>query len=346
MAKPQPVNLDDAYQAFDDGNYEDALRLSEAALKKAPKDRDAALLHAACVDAMGDPEGALAEYEDLTRRYPHDAEVWVRMGDVCVAALNDPEMAYEALTQALEAATTEGHEDEEMLLEAHLRLVDVCLDLRELDEALRHAKAAKQMDKDNSDVELALGRAEFERGNMDEALKAAARAVDKDPQNAGAYFLRGLVLERQGNPDAEKAFERSERLDPEFFSRGVTVTAEELRAVAQSALEELPSRVRDYMRKLQINVEDLPSDVDVRSSGGTLSPSALGAMRGTPLSEESDADPFTHMPRDFTLYRLNLMRVCRSRKELQDEVAMTMVDEVGHFLHLTEDDLVDSGDED
>src|SRR5687768_10305353 len=100
MPKKEPsssVDLDDAYQAFDAGRFESALELVEGALKATPGDRDAWLLKATCMDAMGDTDGALQEYEALTEQFPDDAEVWVRLADLSHHGLGEPEMAVEAL---------------------------------------------------------------------------------------------------------------------------------------------------------------------------------------------------------------------------------------------------------
>src|SRR5688572_2204566 len=105
-------DLERAYDAFDDGRYEAALGDAEAALKTTPKDRDAWLLKAACLDALGDAESALSEYEALTEQFPDDAEVWVRLADLCHLGMGDVEMAIEALTTALEIAEPDDPADE------------------------------------------------------------------------------------------------------------------------------------------------------------------------------------------------------------------------------------------
>lgn len=344
---PPLPELDAAYAAFDEGRYEDALTAADAVLDQDPDDRDAALLHAACVDALGDPEAALQEYEDLCDRFPDDAEIWLHMGELCHDGMDDADMALEAFENALEAATTEGQEDEEIAFEAHLRLVDVCLDLADMEEALEHARSAKTMDPESGDAELSYGRVLFEMGQFEEAQKAAARTVEKDSQNAGGYYLRGMVLERAGDQaGAKESFERAANLEPEVFPVGMEFNPAQLQDVARQAMEELPEKVRDYLKKLKITVEDLPSDADILAGGGQLSPSATAAMKGTPLTEEADVEnPFDHLPTALVLYRRNLQRGCKDQEELKEELAVSMIDEVGAFLNLSEDELIPGQDD-
>lgn len=343
---PNPRNhpeLDAAYAAFDEGRFEDALKSADAVLAKDPGHRDAALMHAACVDALGDAEAALQEYEDLCERFPDDAEIWLLAGELCQDGLDDPEMALEAFEKALDAATKEAHEDEEVALEAHLRLVDVYLDLGGLEESLEHAQAARALDRDSADAELAIGRVEFELARFEDAKKSAAKTIDKDPQHAGGYYLRGLVLERLGDAaGSRKAFRRAEELEPEVFPAGKEVAPDELRALAGKAMDELPPAVRAYLRKLDVVIEDLPSDADLAGNVGQLSPASAVAMKGTPLAEEAEGNPFEHLPSALVLYRLNLCRACKTADELKEELAACLIDEVGSFLNLSGDDLVDS----
>ena len=50
-------------------------------------------------------------------------------------------------------------------------------------------------------------------------------------------------------------------------------------------------------------------------------------------------DPWTHLPSSIVLFQRNLERFARSRAELIEEIGVTLVHEVGHFLGLDEDEL-------
>jgi predicted Zn-dependent protease with MMP-like domain len=54
-------------------------------------------------------------------------------------------------------------------------------------------------------------------------------------------------------------------------------------------------------------------------------------------------DPWSHFPSSIVLYQRNLERAARTRAELVEEVRITLVHEVGHFLGLSEDELYQRG---
>jgi tetratricopeptide (TPR) repeat protein len=298
-------------------------------------------LKATCLDAVGAPSDALAEYEKLTESYPNDAEVWVHMADLCHGALDDPEMAADALTTALEIAEGDDAPDEEMAFEAHLRLVDAMLDLDAVEDAMQHAEAARKLDRESADAHAAVAHVHFECGRFGDAEKAAALAVDRDTKNASGWFIRGLILERKGDQEgARRAFERMRTADPEFFPPPVEMSPEGLLELAREVIPELAAPPRNYLADVKLSVVDLPADVDLRSSGGTLTPSAAAAMQGTPLEEERQ-DPFSHKPSGLILYRLNLLRNAADLDEIRDRVEMALLAEVADFLHLSGDALLE-----
>ncbi len=54
-------------------------------------------------------------------------------------------------------------------------------------------------------------------------------------------------------------------------------------------------------------------------------------------------DPWSHLPSAILLYQRNLERFVRTREELVEEIRITLVHEVGHFLGLDEDELYERG---
>jgi predicted Zn-dependent protease with MMP-like domain len=54
-------------------------------------------------------------------------------------------------------------------------------------------------------------------------------------------------------------------------------------------------------------------------------------------------DPWSHFPSSIALFQRNLERFARDREELLEEIRITLLHEVGHFLGLDEDRLRDLG---
>ena len=107
----------------------------------------------------------------------------------------------------------------------------------------------------------------------------------------------------------------------------------------ERALEAIPESVRRYLANVPITVEDIPADHDLLDSDPPLPPTILGLFRGAPYGQKLSSDPWSHLPSSIVLYQRNLERASRDREELEEEIATTLVHEVGHFLGLDEDEL-------
>jgi predicted Zn-dependent protease with MMP-like domain len=92
-----------------------------------------------------------------------------------------------------------------------------------------------------------------------------------------------------------------------------------------------------------ITIEDLPGEADLLGAEPPLSPGILGLFRGAPYGQKASMDPWSHFPSSIVLFQRNLQRFARSREELIQEIRVTLVHEVGHFLGLDEDELYERG---
>jgi predicted Zn-dependent protease with MMP-like domain len=211
-------------------------------------------------------------------------------------------------------------------------------------DALAALAAAEERAPDDPEVLLEKGLALHELCRFDDAraaLAAAERAAPDDPHVAHAL---GLVAERRGDAaEAERRFSRARSLAPDEFPRPVSLTPAAFEATVEAALAALPEAVRRYLSNVAITVEDLPAEADLLADDPPLSPGILGLFRGAPYGQKSSMDPWSHLPSGIVLYQKNLERFARSREELVEEIRITLVHEVGHFLGLDEDELYQRG---
>ncbi len=184
----------------------------------------------------------------------------------------------------------------------------------------------------------------WELMRLAEARSQLEELVRLTPDDAWPHHLLGLVSERLGDPgEAKRRLARARRLDPEEFPEPVHLSPEEFDRAVEDALAELPPQIRDYLSNVAIAVEDLPADDDLLASDPPLSPAILGIFRGSPLGEKGSMDPWSHFPSSIVLYQKNLERAVADRAELIEQVRVTLVHEVGHFLGLDEEDLWERG---
>ncbi|MEQ1507331.1 MAG: metallopeptidase family protein, partial [Myxococcota bacterium] len=87
-------------------------------------------------------------------------------------------------------------------------------------------------------------------------------------------------------------------------------------------------------------VEEIPSEELCREFDPPAFPGELlGFFSGAALSDKASDDPWAQLPSTIVLFRRNLERIARDRAHLIEELRITVLHEVGHFLGLDEDDL-------
>lgn len=271
--------------------------------------------------------------------HPEQEEADPRLAAVS-AALDegDLERAVELARKGRKAARKEGRpalEADLLWLEgsAHTELADPATALARLDEALALAP-------DHLDAMLERAFALFELLRFEEARRQLEAALARSPDEPWAHHQLGLLAERRGDrAEADRRFKRARRLDPEAFPAPVTVTRAEFERLAEAALEDVPEAVRRYLANVPITVEDLPADHDLAGAEPPLSPTILGLFRGAPYGLKSSSDPWSHLPSAIVLYQRNLERAVASPEELEEQIAVTLIHEVGHFLGLSEEEL-------
>jgi predicted Zn-dependent protease with MMP-like domain len=179
----------------------------------------------------------------------------------------------------------------------------------------------------------------------EEAGQSAHRAIRADDRNAEAYHVRALLRERkQDRRGAERDDRRAWRLDPERYPRPLLLDDATVEAVVTEAIVSCPDHIRAALANVPVILDELPNDEVCLSFDPPRSPVDLvGLFSGPTLVEMGTDAVWTASPPTITLYRKNLQRVAATREELLDEVRVTLIHEVGHFLGLSEEELEDRG---
>ncbi len=95
--------------------------------------------------------------------------------------------------------------------------------------------------------------------------------------------------------------------------------------LVRRALTALPEEFRSRLVNVAVLIEDEPP-ADM--------PGTLGLYEGVPLAERS-LDDMT-LPDQITLFKRPIERACRTEEEIETEVRLTVLHEVGHFFGLEE----------
>ncbi len=102
----------------------------------------------------------------------------------------------------------------------------------------------------------------------------------------------------------------------------LNVPPEEFDGLVADALDSIPPELSRLISNCAVLVED-----DVPAGSAPL----LGLYEGTPLTERGSWYAGA-LPDRITLFRLPILRICRTRDEVVDEVRITVVHEVAHHF--------------
>lgn len=100
------------------------------------------------------------------------------------------------------------------------------------------------------------------------------------------------------------------------------ISAEEFEAYVDAAVESVPAALLDLVENCILVIEDDPPADE---------PYVLGYYQGVPLDRRG-LDYSGVLPDRILIFRNPLIRICRTPKELREQVRITVVHEIGHFF--------------
>jgi len=106
------------------------------------------------------------------------------------------------------------------------------------------------------------------------------------------------------------------------------LSKKEFERLVAKALATLPEEFVERLDNILMFIEDEPPK-DMADT--------LGLYDGVPLTERGTNDVL--LPDQITLFQRPIERICRSEKEIKNEVRLTVLHEIGHFFGMDEDQL-------
>ena len=122
----------------------------------------------------------------------------------------------------------------------------------------------------------------------------------------------------------------------------IRITEAEFKELVLEAVDSLPEALKQRLTDVVIDIEPLPDRATARHLGLRTRRHLLGLFHGVPLTEQSVTD-HARLPSRVTIYRDNIRRVCRTRRQIVQQVRKTVLHEIGHHFGLDEADLADLG---
>lgn len=112
------------------------------------------------------------------------------------------------------------------------------------------------------------------------------------------------------------------------------ITAPEFDDAVSDALDNVPAELLDLMDNVVFLVEDEPPPDE---------PELLGIYDGTPLTERNASWAVGALPDRITIFRGPTLRMCSTRQEVLNEVAITVVHEIAHHFGIDDGRLHELG---
>jgi len=331
--------LDAARSAYDSREYDRALSCAAEASAKAPDEPDAHSERGAALSALGRFEEAKLAYARALALDPEHLDSLLGAAHLYGVSLpssrDNDELAFVYAERGRQLAREAG--DGELAAQFALLGAMAANDLGEAQLALERSEEAGEERANDADVAYERAVALFELCRFKEAQEAFTKLLSDDEHGAHAHQHLGLLLEREGKlSEAEAHFRKAHQLSPEDFPPPQLLSEKDFRREVDRALAGLPADMRKDLGGIPVTVEDIPRAEDLLEGDPPLSPTILGLFRGPPIGEACSADDGP-VCRSVVVYRKNLARAVSSREELEEQIRVTLLHEIGHLRG--EDDL-------
>jgi len=207
------------------------------------------------------------------------------------------------------------------------------------EEALDVARQIAERFPDDADAFLELGHILVDLDRPEEALDVFVAGTRHNEGDADLWYELGLVAERLERWDLRhRAFVKVWQLEHDQEpSHRLYLSEEQFAGLVESTLERLPPMARRALGNVVIFVEDYPEEWVVEGDVGD--PRILGLFDGPDRAMEHSVDAVIEGPARIYIYRWNIERTCASLEEVEEQVEITVLHEVGHYLGLDEDAL-------
>jgi predicted Zn-dependent protease with MMP-like domain len=120
------------------------------------------------------------------------------------------------------------------------------------------------------------------------------------------------------------------------------LSEEEFDGIVKKAIRRIPSEIRQHLDNMVISVRKRPSRKMLREMGVPPDETLFGLFEGVPLTERSITEPPLY-PDTIFIFQEPLEEACDTVEELEEEIEITVVHEVAHFVGMTEERLAELG---
>jgi len=152
-----------------------------------------------------------------------------------------------------------------------------------------------------------LAIARFELTDIEASIHCANQALKEAPDHSEAIYIRALAQEMSGQLEtADEDFARAAELAPDHYPIPPSPNEAEWPDVVDAAKHKLHPDLQEWLRGIEVVVEQCPRLEQLRDHAPPLSPSSLVLYQGKPPGPSGD--PWLEKPERLEVYRANVCR--------------------------------------
>jgi len=121
-----------------------------------------------------------------------------------------------------------------------------------------------------------------------------------------------------------------------------TLSEKDFFRIVKRAISRIPEEIRRHLDNVLISVRERPSRKMLKELGLSTEDSPLGLYVGTAMPERTALYPPLY-PDTIYIFREPLEEMCETLEELEEEIEITVVHEIAHFIGISEDRLIELG---
>jgi predicted Zn-dependent protease with MMP-like domain len=118
---------------------------------------------------------------------------------------------------------------------------------------------------------------------------------------------------------------------------------DEFEKMTSQALKEIPDDFWEALENVEVFVEEEAGPDVLQEMGIDYPEDLLGLYQGVPRAEQSAFNPPPILPHRIILFRRPILRICRSRREVVEQIKKTLIHEVAHHFGFSDDRLRELG---
>ena len=112
--------------------------------------------------------------------------------------------------------------------------------------------------------------------------------------------------------------------------------------IVKKAIRSIPEEIQQYLDNIVISVKKRPSNNMLQEMGLPPEEQLLGVYDGVSLMDRSVTSP-PLFPDSIILFQEPLEEMCETVEELEEEIEITVVHEVAHFVGISDERLEELG---